>query len=117
MRIGLGQPGSAATPAEIAACGGSNPCTDWDWWFVSDACANFLSCAGQPPVTFGSVLQQGTQNLAADISGAASGVISGAASGLGQGVAANLTASGFVASALAIGAVALVVFGVIEIEK
>jgi hypothetical protein len=70
MRAGLG---------DVQGCG-DNPCGLWDYVWVSDDCANYLQCTGQPPMTFSAQLGLGLKNIS-----------SGTASALGQGVQGALS--------------------------
>jgi hypothetical protein len=77
---------------------GDDPCSLADYLWVSDQCAAWLECAGQPAVTVSNVLGQGT-----------SSILGGAASVVGAGVSgavSNTTTDIVIAMVLA-GAIAM----------
>ncbi len=72
---------------------GDDPCSLTDYLWVSDQCAAWLQCAGQPAVTVSGVLGQGT-----------SSILGGAASVVGAGVSgavSNTTTDVLIAIVLA----------------
>ena len=93
-RTSLGQqyPGQGITASNC----GPDPCGWSDYLWVSDNCASWLQCAGQPPVTVSSVLGQGVESITG-----------GAASIVGSGVAgaASSATTDVLIAALLIGAV------------
>ena len=77
-RRSLGQqyPGQGV---QSASCG-QDPCDFWDYLWVSDECSAWLQCAGQPPVTFSSVLGSGAASITSGAATVAGAGISGALS-------------------------------------
>lgn len=77
--LGQAYPGQGVTAP--SSCG-ENPCAWYDYLYVTDDCAEWLQCAGQPAVTLGSELASGasyfTGALASGVGGAVSGVTSNA---------------------------------------
>jgi hypothetical protein len=95
---GLGAPGPASNPA----CGGTSPCTDSDYLWISDSCLSFLTCADPSnPLVIGA--NQGAlpmvgaaigQEAGSTVAAAAGGVLTGASQGLqqtGQGLGLSTT--------------------------
>jgi hypothetical protein len=66
---------------------GTDPCDWFDYIWVSDECAAYLACDGQPPMTFSGQLGAGVQSVAsgaATVAGSATtGLVSGVVGGLG----------------------------------
>lgn len=83
MTLNLGALGDAA------ACG-TSPCGWTDYVWVSDACQNYLACAGLPPMTFSGQLGAGAQSVASGVAN----IVASTASGVGEGVSSGLNISG-----------------------
>ena len=65
---------------------GTDPC-DWtDYLWVSDECAAWLQCAGQPAVTFSSVLGSGVQSVTSGAASVVGAGLSGATSNVGTDI-------------------------------
>jgi hypothetical protein len=71
---------------DVQGCG-DNPCTWFDYVWVSDACSSYLSCTGQPAMTISGQLGAGVQDI---MSGAGS-VVSQGVAGAAEGVTSNVT--------------------------
>jgi len=83
-RRSLGQqyPGQGIT---APSCG-DNPCAWYDYLYVTDDCEEWLQCAGQPAVTFSSVLGQGVQSIASGAASVVGAGLSGATSNVGTDI-------------------------------
>jgi hypothetical protein len=76
---------SLAALADASSCG-ANPCTTWDYVWVSDECETYLSCAGLPAMTFSGQLGAGVQSIA----GGAANIVGAAATGAASNVTTDI---------------------------
>lgn len=66
---------------DASACG-ENPCTLWDYVWVSDECSAYLSCAGLPAMTFSGQLGAGVQSITSGAASVVGAGVSGATSNI-----------------------------------